>query len=253
MTRAPITCAGLAALTLTLASAGPVQAVTPGQVDTFENGTTLSWSVGANHPVPPTVMASGGPAGTGDHYMQLQAHGSGGPASRLAVRNGAQWAGDYTAAGITALTMDIFNFGPSDLSLRLLFEAGSPTLTDQAWSTVPVLVPGGSGWRSVVFPVTASDLSAAPGSQVADALAGAVAIRLFHGTLPLFPGEAVVATVGVDNITAVPEPDTCAMMLAGLGLLGLAVRRRRQTAARSHAALCHTSPASATFSCRVND
>jgi hypothetical protein len=172
-------------------------------------------------------VATGGPAGAGDHFMMLQANGdSNGPGGKLAVRNSSQWAGDYTAAGISALTMDIFNFGPSDLSLRLLFEAGSPTLTDLAWSTVPVLVPGGSGWRSVVFPVAASDLSAAPGSQVADALAGAVAIRLFHGTLPEFPGEAVVVTVGVDNITAVPEPATAGMLLLGLAVgAGLASKR----------------------------
>ena len=226
MTRAVPARAALAAAALVLTVTLPAQAVSPGQVDTFENGTTLSWGVGANHPVPPTVMATGGPAGTGDHYMQLQAIGGGGPASRLAVRNGLQWSGDYTAAGITALTMDIFNFGPSDLSLRLLFEAGSPTLTDQAWSTVPVLVPGGSGWRSVVFPVTASDLSAAPGSQVADALAGAVAIRLFHATLSEFPGEPIIVSVGVDNITAVPEPATVAMLLLGLGMGGLSMRRR---------------------------
>lgn len=218
----------LVAAALALTAALPAHAVVAGQVDTFESGTTLGWGSGANHPVPPTVVATGGPAGAGDHFMMLQAvGGSSSPGGRLAVRNSSQWAGDYTAAGITAVTMDVFNFGPSDLSLRLLFEAGSPAVTDWAWSTVPVLVPGGSGWRSVVFPVTAADLSAAPGSQVADALAGAVAIRLFHGNLAEFPGEAIVVTVGVDNITAVPEPATAATLLLGLGLGGLAWCRRR--------------------------
>jgi hypothetical protein len=39
--------------------------------------------------------------------------------------------------------------------------------------------------------------------------------------------------VGLDNVTisAVPEPETYAMMLAGLGLLGFAARRRKQQAA----------------------
>jgi hypothetical protein len=216
----------LAAAILVLSMALPAQAVVPGQADTFESGTTQGWGAGASHPAPPTVVTSGGPGGANDHYLLLQSLGLSGPGSRLAVRNSAQWAGDYTAAGITAVSMDVFNFGPSDLLLRLLFEAGSPTLTDQAWSTVPVLVPGGSGWRSVVFPVTAADLSAAPGSQVADALAGAVAIRLFHGTLPTFPGETIVVTVGVDNITAVPEPATAGLLALGLGLVTLARRRR---------------------------
>jgi PEP-CTERM motif len=46
------------------------------------------------------------------------------------------------------------------------------------------------------------------------------------------------STVGFDNVTmrahiatAVPEPETYAMMLAGLGLLGFAARRRKQAAA----------------------
>ena len=32
----------------------------------------------------------------------------------------------------------------------------------------------------------------------------------------------------VDNVTAVPEPETYAMLIAGLGLLGFAARRRQQ-------------------------
>lgn len=225
MTDRPSARAALTAAALALTVALPAHAVVAGQVDTFESGTTLGWGVGVNHPVPPTILTTGGPAGAGDHYMLLQAIGSGGPASRLAVHNGAQWAGDYTAAGITTVTMDVFNFGPSDLSLRLLFDAGSPSITDRAWSTVPVLVPGGSGWRSVVFPVTAADLTPAPGSQVADALAGAVSVRLFHSTLSEFPGEPIVVTVGVDNITAVPEPTTAWLLTLGL-VGGLAWRRR---------------------------
>ncbi len=64
----------------------------------------------------------------------------------------AQWAGDCTAAGITTPTMDVFKVGPSDLSMRVPFEAGSPTDTDVAWSTVPAsvgaaLIPPGAARR----------------------------------------------------------------------------------------------------------
>ncbi|WP_420813510.1 PEP-CTERM sorting domain-containing protein [Nitrosomonas oligotropha] len=35
--------------------------------------------------------------------------------------------------------------------------------------------------------------------------------------------------VDISFTSAVPEPETYAMLLAGLGLLGLAIRRRNQT------------------------
>ena len=37
--------------------------------------------------------------------------------------------------------------------------------------------------------------------------------------------------VGVNFAAAIPEPETYAMMLAGLGLLGIAARRRKQKSA----------------------
>jgi hypothetical protein len=48
-------------------------AVTVGQVDTFEDGTTQGWVagvLGAVHPVPP-ANALGGPAGANDNYLLL--------------------------------------------------------------------------------------------------------------------------------------------------------------------------------------
>jgi hypothetical protein len=49
---------------------------------------------------------------------------------------------------------------------------------------------------------------------------------------PQAPGAGSSTASGLtftnDHITAIPEPETCAMMLAGLGLLGFMARRRKQ-------------------------
>jgi hypothetical protein len=209
---------------------GPLaaSALTIGQVDTFESGTTQGWVVsllGNPNPALPANIPTGGPAGAGDHFLQLTAVGGGGPGSRLTVINASQWAGNYPAAGVTAIAMDVRNLGASDLALRLLFEDpgfGPPNNT--AVSTTAITLPAGGDWTHVVFPIAASDLSATLGSVDA-ALAGATAIRIFHSTTPSFPGAAIVAQLGVDNIRAVPEPGAAMMIALGIG--GLALGRRR--------------------------
>src|SRR3954470_2593465 len=61
------------------------RAVTPGQVDTFENGTTENWMINLLGMQPPPVAAlpvnipTGGPAGAGDNYLQLSSVGGNGP------------------------------------------------------------------------------------------------------------------------------------------------------------------------------
>lgn len=207
----------LAATTALLAT--PAHAVSLGQSDSFESGTTADWRVGSPHPMPPSVITTSGPAGEGDAYLLLQSEGGSGPASRLAAQNTDQWSGNYLAAGITALTMDVFNFGPSTLSLRLLFDGDDGTNQARAWSAAPIVVPAGSGWRQVVFPILPSDLRAASGGNVNLALGSAYSVRLYHGVNASFPGGAVVATLGVDNITAVPEPTSALLLALGLGAL----------------------------------
>ncbi|HSL49439.1 MAG TPA: hypothetical protein VK878_10220 [Candidatus Deferrimicrobiaceae bacterium] len=196
-----------------------------GQQDTFEDGTTQNWVVavlGASHPGPPMNIADGGPGGAGDNFLLLTSRGGSGPGSRLAAINlGSQWAGDFIAAGISGILMDLNNLGQTDLSLRLLF--ADPTVgppANVAYSTTAVLLPGGSGWTSAFFPIAPADLAPLPGfGSVAGALHNATELRLYHSLAPGFPGEPVAAVLGVDNITATPEPTTA--VLLGSGLLAL--------------------------------
>lgn len=148
-------------------------------------------------------------------------------------------------AGIASITMDVFNLGSSDLSLRLMFmdpTTGPPT--NVAVSTEAVFLPGGSGWTPVTFPVLASDLTAQLG-DVNAALSSTTVLRLFHGIDTGFPPQPVVATLGVDNICALgadgdpsvcgnggtPVPEPGALVLLGFGMIGLMVGRRRSVAA----------------------
>ncbi len=198
----------------------PVSAVTLGQTDNFEDGTTQGWLVGllgASHPKPPENTPSGGPGGVDDNFLLLTAVGGNGAGNRLSVINLAQWAGNYPAAGVNTIWMDVNNLGGADLSLRLLVAdpAGGPP-NNQAFSTNAIVVPANSGWTSVVFPLGVADLTASFGTVTA-ALTNATELRIFHRPAAAFPGEAVVAQLGVDNITAAPLPPTVLLLAPASG------------------------------------
>ncbi len=195
-----------------------VRGVTPGQVDDFEDGTVQGWAEGAISPNPP-ANSIGGPLGASDHFLQLTSTGGAGAGSKMTIFNTNQWSGDFTTAGINIVRMQMNNFGPTSLSMRLMFDS----LADRSVSTSPIVLSPSSGWVTVDFPVSATDLTAIFGTN-AGAVANVQRLWLFHNdTGTGFPGPGIAASLGVDNITAIPETTTAALYA---GIAGLLIRRR---------------------------
>jgi hypothetical protein len=177
----------------------------------------------------------GGPAGAADNFLRLTALGGTGPGARLSVLNLSQWTGNYIAAGINSIAMDLVNLGNTDLSLRLAFEdpiSGPPA--NIAFSQTAIFLPAGGGWTHAVFPIGISDLQAGLG-DIGTALMNTTAIRLYHSPAanfpnPILPIESIVAVLGVDNVQAggrtVPERGSTAILLLSALLSAGYIKRR---------------------------
>jgi hypothetical protein len=187
---------------LTLALCGPAWSITPNQLDDFEDGTTQGWAEGIVSPNPPVNIASGGPAGANDSYLSNEASGVAGPGGNMVMFNLAQWTGDYIAAGVRQIEVDMANLSPSaTLIMHFSIESSDGT----RWgSTTGVSLPADGQWRSVVFPLNDTDLARFQGTaDFATALSDVVEARLVHtGSGPTWSGVPVVGTLGVDNVRA---------------------------------------------------
>src|SRR5690606_13265203 len=200
---------------LAAVTASPAGAVSVGEIDTFSSsieGWFAGGVTGNMPPSPPVVIPNGGPGGLGDAYLSITATGGMGAGGRLVAMNGSQWAGDYLAAGVAAIEMDLRNFGTTDLTVRLLFEdpAGGPP-TNIAATSFGASVRAGADWTRFRFPIAPSELVALQGDASA-ALSGSTLIRIYHSVPVAFPGDPIAGNLGVDNIAAIPEPETAALM-----------------------------------------
>ncbi len=227
----------------------PAAAIDFDQFDDFQDGTTQNWVICllpiSCTPLPPTAqppmnVPDAGPAGVGDHALQLTAIGGLVAGSRLAVNNiTADWTGDYSAAEVVGLKIDANN--PNDFPLmlrvglddeRFLLGGGGKVVTE------PQELLAGEGWTTLHFPIEAADLTAAKnqfgmvvGENPVLTLSRVAKLKILHATEANWPGDTIVAVLLLDNIQAVPEPGSTLMQVAALGgLLVLAGLRARNGA-----------------------
>jgi hypothetical protein len=190
----------------------PSGAVTLGQVDDFEDGTVMGWIEGAISPDPPTNQPNGGPAGAGDNYLLNNSSGIFGAGGRLVMFNQTQWAGNYPAAGVTRIDLQMANFGAATLHMRIAIQGGAGT---RYASTTAVALPADGVWYSASFGLTSFDLTNVGGlSSLADVLVSVNTLRILSASAgPAWLGDVILASLGVDNIQAAgaggppPVPD----------------------------------------------
>jgi hypothetical protein len=201
----------LSAIALVVVQAKPVAGISVGQLSTF-NDDLEGWSQGrAFDSAGVTRAESDGPSGEGDPHMQIIADGAGTHGGIIAF-NVTTWSGDYLSAGVTSISMDVKNFGPDNLRLRVALGSSAAPLNGGTWfsSITPAMLPAGGGWTNIEFPLAEANMALIQGElSYADLLSNVVALRILHSLVPDDQGlKNVEATLGVDNILAIGAPST---------------------------------------------
>lgn len=170
----------------------------------FQDGTIQGWTVGGAG-VNPVNIADIGPSGTGDNALVVTSVGGVGSNANWIIENSsAAWTGNWTTAGVTYISFWANNVGSTAVSLRVGVDGAGGEFN----STNGVTVPAGSGWVQVNIPVQSGDFTADGGTNIASTLSAVTAARISHSTAPSWDGEAVSATVHIDNIQSgnIPLP-----------------------------------------------
>jgi len=208
-----------------------------GQIDTFEDGTTQKWVDGKENPGP-VIVPTGGPAGVNDPYLQVTSVGAG-TTGKLTTFNRTQWVGNYRAAGVNEIEMDLKNLGGTTLSMRVALKNGIAKNSPGFVTTTPFLLPADGEWHHAIFLLDASSLTRVGSTTLTldELLSNVAELRILHANAPSLLGTPVVSQVGLDNIhaSAVPEPASLCLLLGGAILLGVrgAMRWERKTACRT--------------------
>lgn len=140
----------------------------------------------------------------------------------------AAFTGNLSAYAGGTLSFDTF-YTPQTNPWRgdadVLLVSGSQVLVWQAaanpganWTHVSVALDATQGWK--VGSINGSNATAA---QLSNVLSNLTALRIRGEYV-----DGIQETTGLDNVTLapVPEPETWAMLLAGLGMIGVCKRRR---------------------------
>ncbi|HSV14264.1 MAG TPA: hypothetical protein VLI90_08390 [Tepidisphaeraceae bacterium] len=181
--------------------------VTFAQLDDFQDGTTMGWQQGFQATNPPANVATGGPAGAGDRYLQNISTGGFGASSRQVMFNNAQWTGDFFHAGVTRINAMLANFGSTTLSMRVAMQGG--TNFSEYSSTNAISLPADGAWHAVTFEMDPTTMTLVAGTDpLSDVLSSVIQFRMLSSSSgPTYTGaDPIASTLGVDNVRALTLP-----------------------------------------------
>jgi hypothetical protein len=181
--------------------------VTYDQVDDFQDpdDATAGWKGSRGGTAIPLRRADGGPGGAGDAWLRIATS-----SFHLATRNRDQWTGNYLAAGIDAIELDLNHIRPGRdaVEIRIMLR-GPGGIFASANLTDPIAT---NTWQRYRFGLTAADLIYVTGTggtgNLIDTLIDVDTLVIRHDRAdPGVPGDVhpphISATLGIDNIHAV--------------------------------------------------
>jgi len=202
--------------------------ITTASRDDF-SATSEGWRIGAVGVQPTRIAAAGHDGNIG--YLSHFSDGGGSNGKWLMWSDESKWQGDYLAAGVTGINLWAnVSAGSSPVSLRIAFDGPGGWFYSSAQSV-------GAGWASYSFDLTPANFTFASGSGPGvflDTFSGVTRFEILAGGGGvawravgdiLAPGTSV-NTILIDDISAVPEPSTYALLLATSAAAFSWMRRR---------------------------
>ncbi len=190
-------------LTLFITSTSLAQ-ITAGLVDDFdtpadENG----WEHQAGGPNPPTMQTVGGIDGNFIKNISSGNVGAGG--KMIMVNYQTKWQGDYITAGIKSISMQVRNNSAVTINLRVAFGVNEFGGSAPHWVSNSVDLTAGSGWTTVVFPITEpymAQSTSGSSATYAAVMANVKIFRILSSSSGNHKGDQFAGEIDVDNISA---------------------------------------------------
>jgi hypothetical protein len=202
--------------------------ITTSSLDTFASSNE-GWQIGGAGAQPSRVASAGPDSQIG--YLSHFSDGGGSQGKWLMWNGQSKWLGNYTSAGVTGINLWAnVSAGTTPVSMRIAFDGPGGWFYSAAQSV-------GAGWSQYTFSLAASNFTYATSSggttNFTSTMSGVTRFEILAGggsvtyraSGDLLQAGTSVNTILLDNIGAVPEPSTLALLLMSAALY--LTRKRR--------------------------